>query len=187
MMKPVFIDTEFTGEHQHTTLVSLGLVTLEGDSLYITLNDYDRAQVTPWLRENVLAHINADTSVSSSQAFRIVSDWLSEYAGKGRIRLVSAGLGIDVTLLFQLWAYEKPGGGDFHWLHCLPPSLNHSGHVDLNTLFSIAGLDPQRMREEFAPIAAGGRRHDALSDAQVVRNCYLKLIHQYPQLAKLKP
>lgn len=184
-MKTVFLDTEFTGEHQHTTLVSLGLVTLEGASLYVILNDYDRAQVTPWLRENVLAHIDPAEAVSSTEAYRIVSDWLSAYAGRDRIRLVSAGLGLDITLLFQLWAYANPTG-DFHWLHCLPPSLNHSGHVDLNTLFSIAGLDPQRMREEFAPMSAGGRRHDALSDAQVVRNCYLKLITTHPQLAALR-
>ena len=43
--KIVFLDTEFTGEHIHTTLVSIGMVTLEGAELYLTLNDYDESQV----------------------------------------------------------------------------------------------------------------------------------------------
>ena len=42
--KIIFIDTEFTGEHAYTTLVSLGITTLEGDEFYVTLNDYDKNQ-----------------------------------------------------------------------------------------------------------------------------------------------
>ena len=53
----IIFDTEFTGEHAFTTLVSIGLVTLDGEELYITLNDYDKDQVTDWLKENVLKYI----------------------------------------------------------------------------------------------------------------------------------
>lgn len=45
-LKIVFIDTEYTGEHALTTLVSVDLVTLEGNGLCLALNDYDRDQVT---------------------------------------------------------------------------------------------------------------------------------------------
>ena len=50
-MKIIFADTEFTGEHSKTTLVSAGFVTLDNKKLYITLNDYNKDQVTPWLKK----------------------------------------------------------------------------------------------------------------------------------------
>ena len=34
-MKIIFLDTEFTGEHSKTTLVSAGFVTLDNKKLYI--------------------------------------------------------------------------------------------------------------------------------------------------------
>ena len=49
-------------------LISIGIVTLEGESLYITLNDYDRDEVTDWVRENVLSWIDETQSVSSREA-----------------------------------------------------------------------------------------------------------------------
>ena len=54
ILKIVFADTEFTGEHSKTTLVSVGFVTLDNKKLYITLNDFNKGQVTPWLKKNVL-------------------------------------------------------------------------------------------------------------------------------------
>ena len=79
-MKIVFIDAEFTGEHALTTLVSLGLVNLEGDQLYVSLNDYSEDQVTEWLRENVLNQIDSTKSISSKEAFKLVSEWLENYS-----------------------------------------------------------------------------------------------------------
>ena len=49
-MKIVFLDLEFTGEHAYATPVSFGLVTLDNQELYVTLNDYSKDQVTDWLK-----------------------------------------------------------------------------------------------------------------------------------------
>ena len=84
-MKIVFIDAEFTGEHALTTLVSLGLVNLEGDQLYVSLNDYSEDQVTEWLRENVLNQIDSTKSISSKEAFKLVSEWLENYSNGEKI------------------------------------------------------------------------------------------------------
>ena len=65
--KIVFIDTEFTGEHAYTTLISIGVVTLDGRELYITLNDYDKDQITDWLKENVLADIDPEQLIFTCQ------------------------------------------------------------------------------------------------------------------------
>ena len=38
----VFFDTEFTGLHRNTTLISIGLVSEDGRTFYAEFNDYDR-------------------------------------------------------------------------------------------------------------------------------------------------
>lgn len=183
----VFIDAEYTGEHAHTTLVSLGLVALVGRELYLTLNDYDREQVTDWLEDNVLSMIDPQTTVDSPTAFRQLDPWLREVADGGRICLVSAGLGSDLILLFELYKHNRPDMKYFHALHCLPEFLNHEEHFDLNTLFYFAGEDPGVDRDKFVGDAIEGERHNALHDARIVRACFRKLIGQgsLPRFADL--
>lgn len=41
----VFFDTEFTGLHQKTTLISIGLISEDGKTFYAELTDYDQTQV----------------------------------------------------------------------------------------------------------------------------------------------
>jgi hypothetical protein len=55
MTTKLFLDTEFTGLHQHTTLVSLALVADTGEEFYAEVDDYDETQINPWLAEHVLA------------------------------------------------------------------------------------------------------------------------------------
>jgi DNA polymerase III epsilon subunit-like protein len=174
-MKIVFVDAEYTGEHAYTTLVSIGLVTLDGDELYVTLDDYDRDQVTDWLRDNVLSLIDESRSVPGKEAYERVSSWLDAHADGERISICSAGLGPDILLLFELYHHACPERRYFHALHCLPPYLNHAHHLDLNTLFLGAGIDPEADRDAFAGVTVPGRRHDAIHDALVVRECFLKL------------
>ena len=40
----IFFDTEFTGLHKDTTLISIGLIDENNRSLYIELTDYDMSQ-----------------------------------------------------------------------------------------------------------------------------------------------
>lgn len=183
-MKLLFIDTEFTGEHAHTTLVSIAMVTPDGDSLTIALNDYDKDQVTDWLQENVLAHTPTEDTISSEEAFERVADWLEEYSQGEKVCLISFGLGPDQILLYELWRYDCPGRKYFHSLHCLPDYLNHSHHIDLRTLFAVVGLDPDINREEFINNKVEGRKHDPLFDANVVKECFFKLL-QHPELHSL--
>lgn len=43
-MKKLFLDTEFTGLRQHTSLISIALEAKNGAEFYGESNDYDR----PW-------------------------------------------------------------------------------------------------------------------------------------------
>lgn len=177
-MKIVFIDTEYTGEHALTTLVSIALVTLEGDTLHLTLNDYSPEQVTEWLRANVLSLIDEGQRISRLEAFDRIERFLEDYAADERVTLVSAGKITDLLLLFQLWHYRCPEKKYFHGLYDLPDYLCHRAHVDLDTLFFAAGVDPHIDRDEYATgrPAAAGARHNALHDATIVRACFLKLL-----------
>jgi len=173
--KIVFIDTEFTGEHVYTTLVSLGVVTLPGEEFYITLNDYDPDQVTDWLKENVLADIDKSQSVTSENAYRQLHEFLSDYADGQPLYVISCGLLQDYLLMMELYKFSQPGRKYFHALYCLPDYLNHYAGIDLNTLFRTCGIDPSIDRAEFSGITLPLRRHNALDDAKVVRECFLKL------------
>lgn len=56
-MRKIFFDTEFTGLHQNTTLISIGLVSDEGERFYAELTDYDETQCDDWITKNVLDHL----------------------------------------------------------------------------------------------------------------------------------
>jgi 3' exoribonuclease, RNase T-like len=181
-VKLAFIDAEYTGEHAYTTLVSLGVVTLEGKELYLPLNDYDETQVTDWLRDNVLALIPHQDRITSAEAYRRLSAFLETYSSGERVHLVSAGLGSDLLLTYELFRHARPELRYFHALHCLPPYLNHAQHYDLNTMMTLVGLDPDMSRDAFVDHAVPGRQHHALHDAQVVRLCFLRII-KHPAMA----
>ena len=51
------MDSEFTGLHQNTTLISIGLVSECGKTFYAEFNDYDFNQVDDWLKENVINNL----------------------------------------------------------------------------------------------------------------------------------
>ena len=53
-----FFDTEFTGLHKDTTLISIGITNFEGSRVfYAELTDYDIEQVDDWIRENVINNL----------------------------------------------------------------------------------------------------------------------------------
>jgi hypothetical protein len=183
-VKFAFVDAEFTGEHALTTLVSLGIVGTNDSELSVAFNDYDRNQVTPWLRENVLANIDESATVSREEGYRVVSEWFESYSGGERVSIVSAGKLSDVLLLFELWHVAHPEREYFHHLHCLPDYLNHAAHFDLPTMFFLAGVDPNVDREAFVDHSLDGTRHEALYDAMVVRECFYRCLSRenFPRL-----
>jgi len=174
-LKIIFLDTEFTGEHQFATLVSIGIVTLSGEKFYVTLNDYNKDQVTEWLKSNVLSDIDSRESVGSKVAATKMTSFLKDYAGGNKLYVVSAGLGLDVVLFFELFKHlNDVSEKQFHALHDLPDYLSHHCTIDLNTLFRLVGVSPAESRAQYAGIIDESR-HNSLSDAEVVRKCFLRL------------
>lgn len=178
----VFFDTEFTGLHQRTTLISIGMVAEDGRDFYAELNDYDENQVNDWLSENVIAHLRwtrgggrlvpwgatpteleKGNHVGVWAGSHLVSDefraWSAQY---NMVEMWSDCLAYDWVLFCNLF------GGAFG----IPKNVYYIP-FDLATLFKLKGIDPDISREEYAGMT-GGNKHNALHDAQVIKACYEK-------------
>ena len=132
----IFFDTEFTGLHKNTTLISIGLIDENGRTFYAEFSDYDEAQCDDWINENVIKHLkfaNAPypapiTNLISANEWEVYGDkpyvkevlydWLSKYES---IELVSDVSHYDMVLFIDIW------GGAFD----IPSSVNPACH-DIN-------------------------------------------------------
>ena len=157
----VFFDTEFTGLHQNTTLISIGMVDENGREFYAVADDYDRAQVDDWLQENVIAHLFEEMPGALGVELSVaVMRWLNMYDS---VEMWSDTLAYDWVLFCELFghAFKIPSN-----VYYIP--------FDLATLMKIKGVDPDINREAFAGM--DGSKHNALHDARVIRACYNKLV-----------
>lgn len=171
----IFFDTEFTGLHQHTTLISIGCVAEDGRTFYAEFTDYDQCQVDDWVQKNVINNLIVhperkhyykvtDTdeiykSCSNGVANRLFK-WLQQFE---KVEMWSDCLAYDWVLFCRLFgsALNIPRN-----VYYIP--------FDICTLMKIKGVDPDVNREEFAGIE--GTKHNALHDALVIKACYEKLM-----------
>jgi hypothetical protein len=178
----VFFDTEFTGLHQNTTLISLGMVDEDNNTFYAELGDYDYLQINNWLRENVIENLRFHGDIGGKKgwcntSFRkkiaesygnkehvagAVHEWLAAY---DYVEMWSDCLAYDWVLFNQLWghAFNIPKN-----VYYIP--------FDICTLFKMKGINPDINREEFAGIQDKPEKHNALWDAMVIKACHKKLV-----------
>ena len=155
----VFFDTEFTGLHKNTTLMSIGLVDEDGRTYYAELSDYNRTQVDPWLQENVIDNFTGELTRSRQTLKLDLQEWFSEYES---VEIWSDCLAYDWVLFNDIF------GGAFD----IPKNIYYIP-FDICTLMKVRGVDPDINREEYAGIT--GSKHNALHDARVIKACYEKL------------
>lgn len=188
----LFFDTEFTGLHQNTTLISIGIVALDGRYFYAEFNDYDKDQVNDWIQENVIENLMFNGKETqcveeslvpynkvydndyASLRIRMKNDtdnivnklkrWLHQFDDE--IQMWSDCLSYDWVLFNQLF-----GGAQN-----IPSNINYIP-MDICTSFYDKGIDPDISREEFIDNTVKGEKHNSLYDAMVIRECYLKLYH----------
>lgn len=176
MKTKIFFDTEFTGLHQSTSLISIGMKAETGETFYAEFNDYDKAQIDNWLEINVMKNLIFDYpgegferinerswSLKGRRAFVLseLAKWLSQFEF---IELWSDCLAYDWVLFCELF------GGAFG----IPENICYIP-FDICTLFKARGIDPDINRETFSGME-GGYKHNALWDARVIEACYSKLM-----------
>ena len=181
----IFFDTEFTGLHKNTSLISLGMVDENGRSFYAEFTDYDKSQVNDWLNDNVFKHCkyinNSETDIYRElRGFKdgnmiavgnhgfieeSLRSWLSEYDD---VQLVSDVCHYDMVLFIDIF------GTAFD----LPDSINSSCHdinQDIARYYNITEKEAFDMSREDIAGDVPGDKHNALYDAMVIREIYHKI------------
>ena len=169
----IFFDTEFTGLHQNTTLISFGAISEGGSIFYEELNDYDESQVDGWIRDNVINNLYKPASISIDELKYKLGLWLRQF--DDRIMMWTDCGAYDWVLFCELW------GGSINlpeWISYIPG--------DICTMFHNARIDPDINRISYSGIdqhedyesSKHLMKHNALFDAQVTRLCYNKLMNQ---------
>jgi hypothetical protein len=181
----VFFDTEFTGLHRNTTLISIGMVDEKGRTFYGECNDFDPLQIDSWLEDNVISNLvffgkvkdswnnyltiaagnpSPKTEVYGDHNFiaHCVSDWLVSM--NEEVEMWSDCLAWNWVLFCDLWSHA------FN----IPENVYYIP-FDICTVFKMRGIDPDTNREKFAEITDGSKKHNALWDANVIRLCYEQL------------
>lgn len=176
----IFFDTEFTGLHKNTTLISIGLVDEDGRTFYAEFSDYYEVQCDEWIYENVIKHLkwskeepcenftnrnenNWEAFGTKSYIKEVLKEWLSNY---DNVQLVSDCCHYDMVLFIDLF------GDAFR----IPSNVNatcHDINQDIAKYFGISEKEAfDKSREEIVGDVIEGDKHNALYDAKVIREIY---------------
>lgn len=179
MRKKIFFDTEFTGLHQKTTLISIGLISECGKMFYAEFNDFDSSQLDSWIKRYVIPKLKYyDLEICEEKFENAIfckgnkeyikeklTTWLKQF---GCVEMWSDCLSYDWILFNNIFdAFDET----------LPSNVYYIP-FDLSTLFHLKGIDADVSRERFLGEDSFDK-HNALWDAELIRDCYFKLTNSY--------
>lgn len=182
----IFMDTEFTGLHKNTTLISIGLISEDGRKFYAEFNDYDKSQIDGWIKENVLPYLivtkaeyyqkrNKEMFVPpyftyGSKKFiaKKLQEWLESFGED--IQLVSDVCHYDMMLFCDIYGHA------FNIPKCVNP-VCHDINQDIAEHYNISEKEAFDMsREEIANMDEKKvEKHNALYDAIIIKKIYEKI------------
>ena len=193
----IFFDTEFTGLHQNTTLISIGLVAETGQTFYAELTDYDKNQIDDWLKTNVIDNLTNQLMLNNSyegtenvrckcdtETLKLyLSSWLSQFES---IEMWSDCLSYDWVLFNQIFghAFNIPKNVNYipfdictlFWVKGVNPDINREYYAEPKVELTGTKEGAQELTEESKQILRNGYpKHNALWDARVIKMCYDKL------------
>ena len=191
----IFFDTEFTGLHKNTTLISVGLIDENGRTFYAEFSDYDESQCDEWIHENVIKHLkwskegpienfgnyddmnHIEMCGDKNYVKMQLEQWLSKYE---EVELVSDCCHYDMVLFIDIF------GGAFD----IPSNVNpvcHDINQDIAKHYNISerkafDLSRERIIETYNEliktylpnevIEIEGDKHNSLYDAKVIKEIY---------------
>lgn len=178
----IFFDTEFTGLHKDTTLISIGLISEDGRQFYAELTDYNKEQCDNWITENVLEHLISYDSdnfkksnyipnlhIGDKQDISIsLNNWLKQF---DFVELISDVSHYDFVLFIDLFgtAFDLPKN--------ICPAC-YDINQDIARKYSISQQEAfDKSREDilfqaYKEDKIMGDKHNALYDAKVIRELY---------------
>jgi hypothetical protein len=180
--KKIFFDTEFTGLHKITTLLSIALVCEDGHSFYAEFTDYDTLQINSWLEQNVLSKMTLN-DYDFARDYKPDEKLVEVRGDTELIRQTMTSWLDDRNADIEMW------GDVNHWDWILfvsifgsafdVPKYIHYMPFDLATALRVCRQDPNVSRYDFAYGKDHGRTdiHNALSDAKTQLEVYKKLLN----------
>ena len=184
----IFFDTEFTGLRKDTTLISIGLVSANGQVFYAEFTDYDKTMVNDWIKENVIKNLmnrndpNHGYYVGTKEEIRDkLTEWFSQFDA---VELVSDVCHYDMVLLIDLLtnhgcALDLPYGKINSACHDINQDIAEAYHIS-----EISAFDKSREKIlKDSNIEITGEKHNSLYDAKVIKAIYE---HLYGWLYKIR-
>lgn len=208
----IYFDTEFTGLDRDTDLISIGLSTNDGTWFYGELTDYDHSKIDRWLQDHVINNLLLDDypkiyteelhmpSAPGHYHIKIKGDkayireellkWLeneSKLAGGKQIQMISDCYAYDWMLFIDLICEDGKALSLPKFIYYIP--------LDLSTMLSDHGYDPDVSREAFAAKKYSEKinyikscnvfnntykniKHNSLWDAFIIVICHHRLTHE---------
>lgn len=181
----VFLDTEFTGLHKDTQLISIGLVSEDGKEFYAELGGINTEVQDKWIKENVLDNTimygNVDitdivldesnySKGNKNEIRESLSSWLSQFKD---VQIVSDVCHYDFVLFIDIFgsAFDLPGNV---CAYC------HDINQDIADYYSISDESAFDFNREDILSEHGvevkGTKHNSLYDAKVISELY-KILH----------
>ena len=159
-MKPfsdniIFYNTEFTSPNPYEgEILSIGLVKLNGEKFYLEL-ECD-AEPSEWVKENIIPTLKGP-KVSREEAGKQIT----EFVGSGKPYMVAFVNSFDAIYTYKLMGID---GHPFNWIP-----------IDFASMLFAEGIDPNFSYKELGIDTSKYHMHNALDDAKVLREVYLKL------------
>lgn len=161
----VFFDAEFTGHDTvNDQLMSVGMVSLDGErEMYFEL-EYDESHVSEWVTEHVVPYLDGE-KISRKEA----REKIREFCGNSEPHLVATVNQYDMVFWHKLFAGEKEP------IHSIP--------IDFASMLFAVGLTPAReiggekkdFYAQFGIDTEQYKMHNALDDAKLMRELYVRL------------
>lgn len=157
----IFFDTEFTSlDPYEGEILSIGMVKENGEELYLEL-ECD-AECNDWVKENILSTLQQE-KVSREEAKKLVAD----FVGDKKPLAVAFVNQYDIIYFYKLFGGpETP----FFWMPIDFASIlfengyEPEDYLNRGKVFKELGIDIEKFNQ-----------HNALDDAKLVRETYLKL------------
>jgi hypothetical protein len=168
----IFFDTEFTGLHQNTTIVSIGLVSEDDRTFYAEFTDYDKSQITKQLKKIVIKKL-----LFRDKKGLYIGGTLQNYEVKGNKK--------DINLHLRKWLSQ------FHEYEFWNDCLSYDWILLADLIGGIDGVteeDDYYYPNSFCSIdtikgkgfdaiietynGEGKNLHNALYDAKLLKKCF---------------
>lgn len=159
----IFLDTEFSSLDPYKgEILSIGIVKLDGKELYLEL-EHD-GPVDKWVKENIIPTLKEKKYSRKDAIMKI-----NQFVGKEKSYVISYVNQYDTIYTYKLFG---KGNEPFYWLP-----------IDFASVLFSLGIDPESYYPEdkknfFKKIgidASKYRMHNALDDARLLRDVYLKM------------